>query len=158
MKNAVSRLASVAARYPTESAPRFAAPCRAAELLDLQGATGLPLPAEVRSLLSTHSSIVAIDIHKGYWIGGPTNLARSVRRGDYPTFVEAETGRVRAQPVATDGGGNAFLITETGDVWRWDHETGGTWHVAESFEAFLNRIADDWEHYLAEDRGWVYLV
>jgi cell wall assembly regulator SMI1 len=158
MKDAVARLAAIASRYPSETAPRFETPSTPGELHELESATGLPLPAEVRDLLALHRSIVAMDIRNGYWIGGPTLLARSVRRGDYPAFIEGENGPVAAQPVATDGGGNAFLITSSGAIWRREHETGRTRRVAKSFVEFLHRVADDWEHHLAGDSAWSYLT
>jgi hypothetical protein len=81
-------------------------------------------------------------------------LVRSIARGDFPRTVEGQP----AAPVATDGGGNAFLLSACGRVWRWDRQTGDVSPVAESFGAFLTRIAADWAAYLADTPGWRYLV
>jgi hypothetical protein len=63
-------------------------------------------------------AVVGMSVHNGYWLGGIERLMRSACRGDFPRNVENEP----AIPVATDGGGNAFLLAADGQVWRWDHE------------------------------------
>jgi hypothetical protein len=61
--------------------------------------------------------------------------------------------------IALDGGGNAFLLSpRSGDVWRWDHETGNTTRVAESFSGFLQRVVEDWKAYVGNRQLWTYLV
>ena len=69
-------------------------------------------------------------------------------------MVEGE----RAIPVATDGGGNAILLSSSGAIWRRDHETGKAEKVAASFGAFLKRVAEDWAAYIEEQPGWHFLV
>jgi hypothetical protein len=100
-----------------------------------------------------------MDVHNGYWIGGTTALTRSVSRGDFPRTIESGGETVSVAPIATDGGGNAFLVTaHDGQVWRWDHETGTLAAVAVSFGAFLERVARDWERAASGDANWEYLV
>ena len=108
-------------------------------------------------LLRTARAIVAMDIHNGYWIGGPVELARSIRRNDFPADLDEGGRTVRAIPLATDGGGNAFLMAG-GSVWRWNHETGVCTVVAGGLDEFLRRVAQDWSHHLQGDETWDYLV
>jgi hypothetical protein len=62
-------------------------------------------------------------------------------------------------PVATAGGGNAFLMRlDDRSICKWYHETGNCTPVAADFLSFLRRVAEDWEHYLAEDWSWNYLA
>ena len=92
-----------------------------------------------------------MDVHNGYWLG---DVKRLIERGSFPRVADGES----AIPVATDGGGNAFLLGASGKVWRWDHETDRLQFVAASFDAFLERVADDWAAYIAEQPGWSFLV
>jgi hypothetical protein len=95
-----------------------------------------------------------MSVHNGYWLGGVEQLSQSTARADFPHSVEG--GPV--VPVATDGGGNAFLLGPSGRVWRWDHETDSLVEIADSFQSFLERVADDWEAYLTDRPGWQFLV
>ena len=89
---------------------------------------GNSLPASIRAFLAEHDSIAAMDVWNGYWIGG-VSLLRSIERGDFPGSVESH----RVMPIATDGGGNAFLMPGDSDgrVWKWSHETSEVKVLAE---------------------------
>ena len=108
-----------------------------------------PLPSDLRAFLTACRAVVAMSVHNGYWVGDVESLARLVGRNDFPRLVAWEP----AVPVATDGGGNAFLLTSSGRVWRWDHETDNMREVAASFADFLERIADDWAAYVSDTQG-----
>jgi SMI1/KNR4 family protein SUKH-1 len=100
-----------------------------------------------------------MDIRNGYWIGGPAELTRSMRRHDYPTRFDAHGQPAHAIPIATDGGGNAFMISvDVGSVWRWDHGTGAVACISSDLAEFLRRVAEDWVHDLDGDDTWNYLV
>ena len=75
-------------------------------------------------------------------------------RGSLPGIAAGEA----AIPVATDGGGNAFLLSASGVVWQWNHETGEVENVAPSFGAFLERVAEDWAAYISDEPDWRFLV
>jgi hypothetical protein len=53
---------------------------------------------------------------------------------------------------------NGFLLSSGGRVWRWDHETSSVKEVAASFTEFLERVALDWEAYVADRPNWRFLV
>jgi hypothetical protein len=150
---AVKSLAAVAADCPPDVAPRVEPPASPAELADLEDACGAPLPDALVDLLRTTRAIVAMEIHNGCWIGGPAQLARSIRRRDFPAEIDAGGTRARALPFATDGGGNAFMLVTGGSVWRWDRETGAATRVADDLPAFLGRVADDWRRHLEGEAG-----
>jgi hypothetical protein len=84
--------------------------------------------------------------------------------------VEPRLEEVFVLAVAGDGGGNQFLKAvgseAAGQVWKWNHERPvrfdgvareGLTVVAGSFTAFLERVAEDWEHFVHNDRAWSYI-
>jgi len=148
---AVKALAALAAACPPDVAPRFEPPASPAELADLEDAVGAALLPALVDLLRTTRAIVAMGIHNGYWIGGPMQLARSIRRRDFPAEIDAGGTRARALPFATDGGGNAFMLVPDCSVWRWDHETGACTLVAGDLAAFLEAVAADWRRHVDGD-------
>jgi hypothetical protein len=115
---------------------------------------GFSLPSDLREFLADCGMVVGMSVHNGYSVGGVEQLARSLSRGDFPRSVAEDS----AVPVATDGGGNAFLLSSNGKVWLWDRETGSVAEVAGSFSEFLARVADDWTAYVADTPGWPFLV
>lgn len=159
IEGVVQRLVDLGHRYPPDVAPLFEGPAAPGELTDLEKALGEAIPAAFLRLLQTTRAIVAMDIHNGCWIGGPVQLARSIRRGDFPGSLRAEGRDERALPIATDGGGNAFLLViRLGSVWRWDRGTGAVAYVSPDLTEFLARVAADWQHELEGDATWSYLV
>ena len=112
---------------------------------------GFELPADLREFLERTGSVAALSVHNGYWLGG---VERLIEQSVSPRTADGE----RAIPVATDGGGNAFLLGSSGIVWRWDHGTGKLERVAASFGAFLERVAEDWAAYISDKPGWRFLV
>jgi hypothetical protein len=137
----LKHLRSLADAFAEEERPTFSPPASADSIQAFESAVGFPLPAELREFLTRCDAVVAMDVHNGYWIGGTSGLTRSVSRGDFPRRIESGGELVAVAPIATDGGGNAFLLTaHDGRVWRWDHETGTLAAVAGSFVAFLERV------------------
>lgn len=74
------------------------------------------------------------------------------------------------EPIGGDGGGNFFLLEATSrsdaSVWKWLHELGcaddgidseSVVEMARSFSAFLERMADDWEAFVRDDRAWRFM-
>lgn len=140
--------------YDWESRPTFAPPASPATVVELESAAGFALPADFRAFLSDTAAVVGMSVHNGYHVGDPERILAVLRDGAVPRTV---TGTALI-PVAFDGGGNAFLMTQTGDVWKWDHETGTVSPVARSFAAFLDRVALDWAAYVADTPDWRFLV
>ena len=133
-----------------EDRPLFDPPASPEAVAAFERAAGFPLPADFRAFLADTGAVVGMSIHNGYWLGG-------VARLDPAAFPRAAAGEPAA-PVATDGGGNAFLLSAGGRVWRWDRETGRVSPVAGSFADFLARVADDWAAYIADTPDWRFLV
>ncbi|MFO0964979.1 MAG: SMI1/KNR4 family protein [Gemmataceae bacterium] len=152
----VARLRELADTLPRlgcdwEERPRFEPPATPHSIAELERSAGFVFPTELRESLAQTDSVVAMSVHNGYWLGGIKQLLN----GDgLPRVVDGES----AIPVATDGGGNAFLLASSGTIWRWDHETGKAKVVADSFGAFLSRIVEDWAAYVEERSGWRFLV
>jgi hypothetical protein len=134
-----------------EERPHFDPPASPQSVAEIERVAGFTLPADFRDFLERTEAVVALSIHNGYWLGGVECL---MEESDAPRTAGGE----RAIPIATDGGGNAFLLAASGIVWRWDHETGKLARVASSFGAFLERVAEDWEAYVSDKPGWRFLV
>ena len=155
----LKRLRTVANALPRpgcdwEARPTFDPPATPQSVAEFERTAGFAFPTDFLAFVAMTNSVVGMSIHNGYWIGGVEQLALATKRGDFPQLVEGE----RAIPVATDGGGNAFLLSVRGCVWRWDHESGKVTSVAESFAAFLEHVADDWDAYVSDRADWTFLV
>lgn len=155
----LARLRALAEAIPRpgcdwESRSTFAPPASPATVSELESAAGFALPADFRAFLANTATVVGMSVHNGYQLGGPEHLLAVLRDRSVPGIV---TG-TPVIPVAFDGGGNAFLMTQAGDVWKWDHETGAVSPVARSFAAFLDRVALDWSAYVADTPDWRFLV
>jgi hypothetical protein len=137
-----------------EEQPRFEPPAFLEAIDALERAAGFPLPTDLRIFFAHTDAVIGLSVHNGYWLGGIEQLSRSITRGDLPRSLYGEL----AVPIATDGGGNAFLLSETGRIWRWDHETTHVSAVAPSFGVFLDLVAADWAAYIAKMPGWRFLV
>jgi hypothetical protein len=133
-----------------EERPRFAPPAFPESVAKFEQAAGFSLPTDFRQFLASAGAVVGMSIHNGYWLGDVERLALS----DFPQSAESEP----IVPVATDGGGNAFLISAGGRVWRWTRETGELHLLALSFTDFLARVVADWEAYVTDKPGWRFLV
>jgi cell wall assembly regulator SMI1 len=155
----LSRLRELAQALPRpgcewESRPTFDPPATDEAVAVLERAAGFPLPADLRAFFALTDRVNGLSVHNGYSIGGTELLAALVGSDGVPREVPDGL----AAPVASDGGGNGFLVSQTGRVWGWDHETGQVRLVAESFAAFLKRVAEDWAAYVADTPGWRFLV
>jgi hypothetical protein len=137
-----------------EERPQFKPPASPEAVAAFEGAAGFPLPDDLRRFFWHTEAVVALSVHNGYWIGDIAHLIGAIEWQDFPQSV----GGKPAIPVSTDGGGNAFLLSASGQVWCWKHETGMVQQVAESFDQFLARIVADWEAYLNNTPGWQFLV
>ena len=120
----------------------------------------VPLPDDLSEYLALCGGIRGMSVQNGYHLCGASDIVRmNPRSGGWPPN-ELSTGG-GTEPVLTiafDGGGNAFLLSPQSGVWRWDHETGRTTRVAESFGDFLQRVAEDWTAYIQDRQPWTYLV
>jgi len=171
MLRTAGRVADQRAVYPLE-APTFGPGCCAGELDELQQAFHAALPPDYLEFLSLCRRIVASDVFNGYYLYSPFGLSRADSSIPRRLHVGTEP-RLQEVPVVAiggDGGGNQFLLgfgeVSSGHVWKWNHEhpvrssgvvRQGVTEIAGSFSEFLERVADDWEHFEQNDRSWVYL-
>ena len=155
----LDKLRNLADSFSQNERPTFTPPSSADAIQAFESVLGFRLPSQLLQFLSTYDAIIAMNVHNGYWIGGLFELTRSVGRDDFPRSIMVGREPHTIIPVATDGGGNAFLLSvDDGRIWRWDHETGNTTNVANSFVAFLRQVAEDWDHAIFNDEDWEYLV
>ncbi|MFO0696685.1 MAG: hypothetical protein U0230_24155 [Polyangiales bacterium] len=150
----------------------FGPGCCAGELTEFASWWRGGLPGDYEELLSLCRSVSAPDVHNGYFIYSPLAVARqdaSIPRRLHVVIGEA-LEEVGVTAFAGDGAGNQFLLgmggVGRGMVWKWSHErpvrfdgvaTEGLTLEASSFVEFLERIAEDWEHFVRGDHDWVYL-
>jgi len=159
VESTLARLRELALALPRpncdwEQQPQFSQPATPESIANFERLAGFALPGEFCEFLAENDSVVAMSIHNGYFVGGLSQLARSVDRGDFPRSVHGNP----AIAVAADGGGNAFLLAANGPVWRWDHDTGSVVQSAASFGVFLDRVAADWAAYIADTPEWSYMI
>ena len=146
-------------KYPLSPTWVFLAPCTLCPGLPRKAANVVSdLPQDFVEFLRACEAIIAMDICNGYWIGGIDQLSRNIARGDFPALINVNGRQIPVMPIATDGGGNAFLMSIADQtVWKWDHETRNVRIVSENFPAFIRRILQDFEHWLSGDTKWDYL-
>lgn len=152
----VGRLRELALALPRpgcdrEDRPRFEPPASLESVVEIERNAGFSLPSDLREFLEQTGAIVAMSVHNGYWLG---DINKLLGEESFPRVADGEA----AIPVATDGGGNAFMMGVSGRVWRWSHETDRLNLVAASFGAFLERVAEDWSAYVSDHLGWRFLV
>lgn len=155
----VARLRELAQSLPRpgcewEDRPRFDGPAAADAVQALERKAGFPLPDEVKAFFALTDGIIGMSIHNGYHIGGTELIASRIASGDIPREVPDGL----SIPIAFDGGGNAFLLSSAGRVWRWDHETNGVSRVADTFGTFLQRVVADWEAYINETSEYRFFM
>jgi hypothetical protein len=130
-----------------------------------------PLPDDYRYFLAQCAGFSGMDFHNGYVVHTPEEVVRVLGQGGAPKNVKTADVAIPVLPVASDGGGNVFLLQLRPPcaVLRWDHELGGEdavsagdpslRAVADSFASFLERIRDDWRHFLGPDpASWTYIT
>ena len=131
-----------------------------------------PLPIDYSHFLTKCAGFVGMDFHNGYVIHTPEEVVRLFRQGGTPKRLTTADAAIPVLPVAGDGGGNVFLLQLAPPhfVLRWDHEIGdigeevpATHHcfrpISDSFVSFLERIREDWSHFLGPDpAAWIYIT
>ena len=140
--------------YPWEERPSFSAPSQPIDIEAFELASGFELPSDVREFFREVDQIIGMSIHNGYWIGGISNLISMAHEDQTPTAIDGQS----VMPIATDGGGNVFFLSSTGQVFRMCHETKETSRCQVTFSEFLERVAKDWKAFVSDEPGWSYLV
>jgi hypothetical protein len=162
IERALERLRAVAAEiprfeagYPLE-APLLLEPADEAEVRSVEVEVGELLPEEYRMFLARCGGISAMDVWNGYALHSCPDMRRILRNDS----MRERIGGERLLPIGSDGGGNGFMLAvPSGDVWKWryDHFTEPFEKLTASFSEFLERMADDWEHFARSDGQWNYM-
>ena len=157
--------------YPVEEAT-FESGAAPSRIESVAAVVGEPLPVDYRYFLSQCAGFTGMDFHNGYAVHTPEEVVRLFREAGAPRQVLTDRGAVPVLPVASDGGGNVFLLKLRMPhvVLRWDHEIGETGaalppghpgfrEVADGFVVLLERIRADWSHFLGPDpEAWTYIT
>jgi hypothetical protein len=140
--------------YPWEEEPRFSPPAAESQVRALEQAAEFSLPPDVRDFFGEVGDVIAMSIHNGYWIGGIPKLIALSREARIPRTHNEHS----VVPVATDGGGNLFFVSEAGAILNWRHDSGEFSEVSTTFGEFLELVVGDWRAYISNTPGWRYLV
>lgn len=158
----------MASLYPLSN-PIIGAGACDGELDELSGRFREGIPSDYREFLGSCRAISAMDVFSGYAFYSPLSLVSHDQSVPRRIHVVGERGLVEVSvlAVAGDGGGNQFLLGMSGElrgrVWKWSHEdpvrfdgvaNAGLNAVASNFTEFLERVADDWEHFVSATKGW----
>jgi hypothetical protein len=169
LRDAAERIQGLDSPYPLHK-PSFGPGCCAPEVDELLGDRAARL-SEYAEYLRLCRRVDGADVFNGYFLFSPLLV---VRQTEAPRRLHvghgADLSEVEVLTVGGDGGGNLFLMSTSPDapgaVWKWDHEAevrfdgvakDGLTRVADSFGGFLERVATDWEHFVARDRTWNYI-
>jgi SMI1 / KNR4 family (SUKH-1) len=151
------RVPTVHSAYPLH-APTFDGPAEPAALAKLEAAAAAELPASYRDFLRECAGFTAMDVFNGYQLFTPDKILALRRDYSIPSSVSMHDERQPYIPIGGDGGGNLFLMgLSSGVICKWQHETGASTPIAESFARFLDRIIEDWAHFIEADDEWPYL-
>ena len=152
-----ARVPNIDSSYELEQ-PEFLAPAAEESIAALEALLPAALPPGYRACLRACGGFIAMDVWNGYQLFAPELVLRMRGEVAVPTAIPLDGVAHPCIAVAGDGGGNLFLLTlPSGPVFKWLHETGRTVQVADSFGAFLDRVALDWEHFIEGDGDWRYL-
>jgi cell wall assembly regulator SMI1 len=163
VQTALDRLRALAARIPViESTypllePSFAPGAPPDEVDALEATLAARLPGDYRRFLLLCSRVDAMDVWNGYAVHSPAQVQRILAARE----VADRYGGEKLVPVASDGGGNLFFMTlPSGQILKWRQlvSTSPFIEVASSFTGFLERMADDWFHFIEDDREWQYMA
>lgn len=159
IEKAVTLLREIGASLPTDAQPVFGLGAEERAISAIEQKLGSRLPADFRTFLGTVDCVKAMQVWNGYWLGGANGIQRSLERQDPPQFVALPSGPIPVLPAGSDGGGNIWVLAAIGQdrVWKWNHETGRAAEMAETFAAFLERVAEDWRHFAINDLRWPYI-
>jgi hypothetical protein len=171
LRRAALAIPGMSSPYPLLE-PRFGPGCCDGELEELrQGFRGpRALPEDYVEYLSLCRRIDAADVFNGYFLFSPLRLCGSAGPSSVQVPDLGIYDEVFVLSVGGDGGGNLFVMgtspSALGFIWKWNHECPprfdgvalkGVTLVARGFTEFLDRIAEDWEHFAAGDKEWAYV-
>ena len=157
--------------YPVEE-PTFESGAAAFRIEAIAALVAEPLPTDYRYFLSQCAGFAGMDLHNGYVMHTPEQVVRLFHQAGAPKRVLTAAGAIPVLPVAGDGGGNMFLLQLRPPhvVVRWDHEIGEARDavpathpcfqpISDSFVSLLERIREDWSHFLGSDpASWTYIT
>jgi len=156
LRKSATAIPAIDSIYPLDE-PTFAPGASSDEIDSLEAMIGSPLPTDYREFLGMCSGLDAMDIWNGYSIHSPALVHQIVAAAEVPTEYENQ----RLLPVGSDGGGNMFFLSlPSGAMVKWRHDisTAPFVIIAPSFIGFLDRVAQDWSHFINGDSQWEYLA
>lgn len=132
----LSKLDSDFAKHPV----LVAGAAQDSDIANLEASIGFPLPVDYRIFVKRYGSAI-VGPYSVYGIGAADAMA-----DDEASAIQV-TERFRAQQwpgtqeslvISMDHAGNAMTLDCEGHVHRFDHDSGATNLLAESFEEFIN--------------------
>jgi len=145
--------------YPTDE-PTFGDGATEADLNAFEAMLPAPLPIDFQYFQTICGSISAPHIWNGYFLHEIMLVQRIMFDYEsYPKNFFLDINRLRMLPIGSDGGGNLFLMSigPANYITKWNHEVNEQSRLANNFTEFLQRMVEDWEHFIVEDSGWHYM-
>ncbi|HEY0075073.1 MAG TPA: SMI1/KNR4 family protein [Abditibacteriaceae bacterium] len=164
IKNILDRLRSTGTKIPAVPCiyqlkePVFGTGSPQADIVSLEDAIKAPLPQDFVAFQELCGTISAMDIWNGYSIMGASHI-KSLFADTQLLHVFHTDSQSIMMPIGSDGGGNMFLMGFVGgnQILKWNHETDSQEKLADSFTEFLERMLEDWEHFVIQDANWKYM-
>ncbi len=103
--------------------------------------------------------IEAMDIWNGYSLMEASHIKTLILDPHSPRVMQV-TSTGSMIPIGGDGSGNIFLMVfdGSGHISKWNHESGRQERLADTFVGFLERMLEDWQHFVVEDGHWEYMA
>jgi len=153
-----NKIPDVLCVYPLE-APIFGTGISQSDIASLEAAIKAPLPKDFLAFQKLCGFISAMDIWNGYSLMEASRINALIVDAHSPPAIQVVNGQSTLIPIGGDGGGNLFLtaFADSYHISKWNHETGSQEKLADSFTEFLERMLEDWEHFVIQDSDWKYM-
>jgi hypothetical protein len=157
LKDLAEQIPHVPSAYPLTQ-PTFGDGVEQAEIAQLESGLGASLPADFKLFQQQCGRITAMDVWNGYALFDAKHIAVIMADANAPTEIRSGPHEPRL-PIGGDGGGNLFVFSlRSQHVSKLNHETAELKVVANSFTDFLQRMREDWEHFVHDDENWRYMA
>ena len=139
--------------------PTFGAGTSEEDITVLKSMIKVLLPEDFLLFQKVCGSISAMDVWNGYALLPISQITKLITDPISSRLIQVRNGKPTTIPIGGDGGGDMFLmlLDGSGQVVKWNHEVNAHERIADNFTNFLERILQDWEHFIAQDNDWKYL-
>jgi hypothetical protein len=158
LRDTASRVPATPCTYPLQE-PSFGTGVAEEDIQSLETAIKSPLPNDFLEFQRTCGSILAMDVWNGYCLMEAPHI-EALYRDPYSPITGSVHDKSPIIPIGGDGGGNMFHMATgaSNEISKWNHEADTAEKVADNFTEFLQRLLEDWQHFVAQDGAWKYMA